>query len=239
MAAKAARLGLPQTAPAVGPFADPVPAPVWLRNVLVDGFFDESDLTDPVNIVASPAKVGRWTVDVGNVALHVNDFKVPYDRGNAVDLNGNRSGSLFQAIETEPGFRYHVRFQMSGNWSTFPSKARTLALYFGSEKKLFTVKRPARWSKSNMRWEEHEVVFTASQAMTGIRFASETAGIPDGPVVADVRVLKEALAPGPLESITVPMPDNLADFIKDKEKAIALGKALFWDMQAEIGRAHV
>jgi len=232
VAAKAARLGLPQKAPETGPFADAEPAPVWLRNVLVDGFFDESDLTDPVNIVAAPAKVGRWTVDVGNVALHVNDFKVPYDRGNAVDLNGTRSGSLFQAIETAPGFRYHVRFQMSGNWSTFPSKARTLALYFGSEKKLFTVKRPARWSKSNMRWEEHEVVFTASQAMTGIRFASETAGIPDGPVVADVRVLKEALAPGPLESITVPMPDNLADFIKDKEKAIALGKALFWDMQA-------
>ena len=41
VAAKAARLGLPQTAPETGPFADPVPAPVWLRNVLVDGFFDE------------------------------------------------------------------------------------------------------------------------------------------------------------------------------------------------------
>ncbi|MFM7834026.1 MAG: cytochrome c peroxidase, partial [Planctomycetaceae bacterium] len=56
--------------------------------------------------------------------------------------------------------------------------------------------------------------------------------MPDGPVVANVRVLKEALAPGPLESINVPLPENLADFIKDKEKAIALGKALYWDMQA-------
>jgi cytochrome c peroxidase len=230
--AKAARLGLPRMAPEIAAMGEPEPDPVWLRNVLVDGFFDESDLSNPVNVVAAPGKVGRWTVDVGNVALHVNDFKVPYDRGNAVDLNGNRSGSLFQAIETVPGFRYHVRFLMSGNWSTFPSKARTLAVYFGSEKKLFTVKRPSRWSKSNMRWEEHELVFTAVRPLTGIRFASETAGIPDGPVVANVRVLKEALAPGPLESINVPLPENLADFIKDKEKAIALGKALYWDMQA-------
>jgi len=229
---KAARLGLPRMSPEVAAMGEPEPDPVWLRNVLVDGFFDESDLTAPVNLVAAPGKVGRWSVDVGNVALHVNDFKVPYDRGNAVDLNGNRSGSLFQSIETVPGFRYHVRFLMSGNWSTFPSKARTLAVYFGSEKKVFTVKRPSRWSKSNMRWEEHDLVFTAVRPLTGIRFASETAGIPDGPVVANVRVLKEALAPGPLESINVPLPENLADFIKDKEKAIALGKALFWDMQA-------
>ena len=73
--AKAARLGLPRMAPVAEPFAEPEPDPVWLRNVLVDGFFDESDLTDPVNPVAAPGKVGRWTVDVGNVALHVNDLR--------------------------------------------------------------------------------------------------------------------------------------------------------------------
>jgi cytochrome c peroxidase len=35
----------------------------------------------------------------------------------------------------------------------------------------------------------------------------------------------------PLSQITVPEPDNLGDFIKDKTAAIALGKSLFWDMQ--------
>src|SRR6202000_3429289 len=29
----------------------------------------------------------------------------------------------------------------------------------------------------------------------------------------------------------VPLPPNLADFVKDKQTAIRLGKALFWDMQ--------
>lgn len=231
--AKAARLGLPRIAPPVpGAFVDVEPPPVWLRNVLVDGFFEESGLSARVNIVTAPATLGRWTVDLGNVALHVNDIKVPDDHGNAVDLNGTRSGSLYQAVATTPGFRYHVRFLMSGNWTTFPAKARSLAVYFGGEKRVFTMKRPSGWSKTSMNWEQYDLVFTAVQPVTGLRFASETPNMPDGPVVADIRLLKEALAPGPLESIQVPMPENLAEFILDRDKAIALGKALYWDMQA-------
>ena len=40
------------------------------------------------------------------------------------------------------------------------------------------------------------------------------------------------LAPfGPLSSVSVPRPDNINNFIKNKTAAIALGKTLFWDMQ--------
>ncbi|MBD2415299.1 cytochrome C peroxidase [Nostoc calcicola FACHB-3891] len=34
-----------------------------------------------------------------------------------------------------------------------------------------------------------------------------------------------------LKTVTVPEPDNLGEFVKDKTAAIALGKAFFWDMQ--------
>src|SRR4028119_2392824 len=34
-----------------------------------------------------------------------------------------------------------------------------------------------------------------------------------------------------LKTVAVPEPSNLGDFVKDKPAAIALGKALFWDMQ--------
>ncbi len=34
-----------------------------------------------------------------------------------------------------------------------------------------------------------------------------------------------------LKTVPVPEPDNLFDFVKDKNAAIALGKTLFWDMQ--------
>ncbi|MBD2487672.1 cytochrome-c peroxidase [Aulosira sp. FACHB-615] len=35
----------------------------------------------------------------------------------------------------------------------------------------------------------------------------------------------------PLSAVPVPEPDNIGDFIRNKTAAIALGKALFWDMQ--------
>ncbi|MEH2242228.1 cytochrome c peroxidase [Nostoc sp.] len=34
-----------------------------------------------------------------------------------------------------------------------------------------------------------------------------------------------------LKTVAIPEPDNLGEFIQNKTKAIALGKALFWDMQ--------
>ncbi|HYO57404.1 cytochrome-c peroxidase [Archangium sp.] len=36
---------------------------------------------------------------------------------------------------------------------------------------------------------------------------------------------------GDLRAVPVPKPPNLGDFVKDEQAAIALGKALFWDMQ--------
>jgi cytochrome c peroxidase len=38
--------------------------------------------------------------------------------------------------------------------------------------------------------------------------------------------------PGALNQIPVPLPPNLNDFVADKQAAIVLGKALFWDQQA-------
>ncbi len=38
--------------------------------------------------------------------------------------------------------------------------------------------------------------------------------------------------PAALNFLPVPMPENLFDFVADTDAAIALGKALFWDMQA-------
>jgi cytochrome c peroxidase len=37
--------------------------------------------------------------------------------------------------------------------------------------------------------------------------------------------------PPPLSSVQVPEPPNLAEFVRDRAAAVALGKALFWDMQ--------
>src|SRR4051794_28768286 len=41
----------------------------------------------------------------------------------------------------------------------------------------------------------------------------------------------QAPAPPSLKTIPIPQPPNIADFVRNKDMAIALGKALFWDMQ--------
>ncbi|MGH9894010.1 MAG: cytochrome c peroxidase, partial [bacterium] len=48
--------------------------------------------------------------------------------------------------------------------------------------------------------------------------------VPDPP-------LDLANLPGDLRAVAVPAPSNLNDFVKDPVMAVALGKALFWDMQ--------
>ncbi len=50
-------------------------------------------------------------------------------------------------------------------------------------------------------------------------------GYGQAPVIPPPRPL------APLKNVPVPLPTNLDDFVKDREVAIALGKALFWDMQ--------
>lgn len=52
-------------------------------------------------------------------------------------------------------------------------------------------------------------------------------------VIAEQRPEPEPEFPmGSLKEVPVPEPVNLSEFVKDKPAAIALGKALFWDMQA-------
>ncbi|HKI02275.1 MAG TPA: cytochrome c peroxidase [Thermoanaerobaculia bacterium] len=50
--------------------------------------------------------------------------------------------------------------------------------------------------------------------------------VPNPPLSTDLANL-----PGDLRAVAVPGPSNLADFVADPAMALALGKALFWDMQ--------
>src|SRR5262252_6813889 len=53
-------------------------------------------------------------------------------------------------------------------------------------------------------------------------------------VAGSAQVVPEArpVAPPSLKNVPVPRPVGIAEFVKDDAAAIALGKALFWDMQA-------
>ena len=50
--------------------------------------------------------------------------------------------------------------------------------------------------------------------------------VPNPPLPADLTNL-----PGDLRAVAVPGPPNLDEFVSDRRRRVALGKALFWDMQ--------
>ena len=85
-----------------------------------------------------------------------------------------------------------------------------------------------------MKLSEHArlTLIAASMGLAGMLVAAQTAAdttiprVPDPPLAADLKEL-----PGDLRAAAVPGPSNLVDFVRDPAMAIALGKALFWDMQ--------
>jgi hypothetical protein len=94
------------------------------RNLAIDGDFNDTSFQPGASVLAAPKKFGPWTVDMGSVGMHAGEFDTPDGLGNVIDLNGTRSGSLYQAITTVPGSKYTVRFLVSGNWSTNPDRPR-------------------------------------------------------------------------------------------------------------------
>ena len=52
-----------------------------------------------------------------------------------------------------------------------------------------------------------------------------------GSVLSQVPAPGDPPRPPSLKTVPVPEPTNLGDFVKDRQAAIRLGKALFWDMQ--------
>jgi cytochrome c peroxidase len=65
-------------------------------------------------------------------------------------------------------------------------------------------------------------------ALTGATRADDVVipRVPNPPLAADLASL-----PGDLRAVAVPGPASLSEFVSDPQAAVALGKALFWDMQ--------
>ena len=204
---------------------------VGMMNMALDGWFAGSELRAAETILRAPRKFGAWTVDMGDVGLHIGSLSAHADVGNVVDLNGTRSGSMYQTLNLVPGTPYRIRFLMSGNWLTNPLKPRSLSVLIGLQKFTFTMAKPANWAPHQMGWEEKVIDFIPQKAVVGLRFSSESPAMADGAAICQVSVLTKRPQPGPLDSIPVPLPADLADYVVDRDAAIVLGKALFWDSQ--------
>ncbi|MFM7919583.1 MAG: DUF642 domain-containing protein, partial [Planctomycetaceae bacterium] len=201
------------------------------QDLVADGQISVPGFAPGEHLMRAGAKIGAWSVDLGNVGLHVGQVAVPGPDMHVVDLNGKRSGSMFQTLQLQRGTQYTLRFLLSGNWTTNPDRIRRVSVLFGLQRRVFEVARPAEWSFENPQWQVIETTFTPSASAVGLRFSSENPGMPDGPMITDIQVLAPPVAPGPLDAEPIPLPPDLDDYVMDRQKAILLGKALFWDMQ--------
>jgi cytochrome c peroxidase len=216
--AAATALILAQTASATNP-----------GNAVRDGLFLFGNPTAPFKTYSTGQSFGDWKVEAGNIDVSVREFTYPENASNSVDLNGTASGLISQIMKTVPGKTYTVRFMMSGNWDGGKGKFG-LELKAGPMTRRLSIDRPAGWSKTNMKWKEMSYPFVATSNATKISFRSTTPGN-GGVVIAAVEAETPVDPPNALETIPVPTPPDLQNYIADKSAAIALGKALFWDMQ--------
>ena len=201
---------------------------------LADGFFTQSRAPVGETLFSSRRNpnMGAWRVTRGNVALHVGTVAMPIRNANAVDLNGNQAGTISQLVVTVPGTQYTVRFSATGNWRTNPDQPRFLTVGFGDSTAPFTIQPGA--AANALGWQTLSATFTATATTTNLQFISNDTGKTDGAFITGVELIDVAAAPvlpPALNTIAIPMPANLADFVANNEKAILLGKALFWDMQ--------
>ncbi len=198
-------------------------------NVCKDGLFVLGQPSGPFTTYHAGQTVGSWKVDTGEIDINVDYFATPNEGSNSVDLNGTKAGGISQVMETVPGKVYTVKFLISGNWESSATN-RAVNLKAGILNKSLAVKMPTGWSRSNMKWKTLSYPFIATSTSTQISFKSLNSGS-GGVVIADVSVSAEIEAPKALETIPVPTPHDLDKYVANKDAAIALGKALFWDMQ--------
>lgn len=207
------------------------------QNLVVDGKFLSEGTPATWQTYQKDEFIGAWKVKDGSVDLNGDAFQKSPGDGNSIDLDGEKKGEIVQKITTEKDVEYTVSFVVSGNWSG-GAAIKKFEFKCGDLKQELTVERPAGWSPQNMQWVTVELTYVGEGKEEEVKFKSkDDKKSKHGAVIGDVFVgipeeeEEPPSVPSALETIPVPMPKNLDNFVKDRDAAVLLGKALFWDMQ--------
>lgn len=201
--------------------------------------------TSPNGIWTVPAgsSFGAWKVTQGPVRFYQQGgttFKDVTHKGNAVEVvpgPWNTRGTITQTFQTAKGEEYTVLFCYAGQFSNnnygkrVNLKVRRGAdnIEFGSMVWTDNTK-PANWSFSNVVWKQAEYRFIAQSDTTKLEFFTDQLTTQkEGMLITRVQTF--GAPPKKLWRHEAPLPRDLDKFVKDRNRAILLGKALFWDMQ--------
>ena len=206
---------------------------VHAADVIQNGSFDVGmTISGDATIITSGQTFGAWRVAAGSVSLlkpggkRLLDTTYPF---HAVDLAGTSNGTITQVFETRPNHEYEVSFAYAGSFTT-NNWDKGIEVKAGNAARTQWVKRDAKWSPATLNWQRLVFTFKATTPETTLQFRSLQGLSPrESMLITDVKVMEGG--PPPLNTIPVPLPSQLNLFVKDRNKAVQLGKALFWDMQ--------
>jgi hypothetical protein len=151
---------------------------------------------DPTLVTVLPgSSYAGWTsAGAGDVEFCHSSILGPASQGQGVvDLNGIAyQGAISQAVTTDVGALYTLRFAMSGNpgVSGIPRLGdKTMDVFWGGiNLGSFVFHHVGSDTQQNLRWEYHEVVVVGTGSDL-LKFASTTSAYNDaGPVIDDITI---------------------------------------------------
>lgn len=162
----------PTATPTPTPSGTPTATPATGQNLVVNGSFEEPEISSRSIRVGSGDLPG-WQV-AGSVDI-VKGLWQPAEGSQSLDLTGTSRGQIFQQIPTEPGEDYLFEFRMSTN--PVASSSRTFQVWGGGNLLETISISPAGRTTSAMNWESRQFTVRAVSSQTQIGFASLDDGL--------------------------------------------------------------
>ena len=198
------------------------PTTAFAAAAITNGSFELGSYVTPApwnTFFAGSTSVTGWTIDSGSIDATFSSYWPASDGDVSIDLNGDNTGSISQAIATTVGTEYRVTFDLSGNPACGPT-AKTLTVSATGappEPETFDI-AAAGSSLADMKWSARDYTFTATAATTTLTFASTTLNNSCGPALDNVAIAETLPPPPPPPSTPTVAADcrdggwtNLAD----------------------------
>jgi choice-of-anchor C domain-containing protein len=177
------------------------PSTVFAATSITNGSFEAGSYVRPApwnTFFAGSSSVTGWTIDSGSIDATFSSYWPASDGEVSIDLNGDNTGSISQAIATTVGTEYRVTYDLSGNPACGPSAKTLTVSATGSAPDPETFDIAAAGSSfADMKWSSRSYTFTATATTTTITFASTTPNTSCGPALDNVAIGETAPPPPP------------------------------------------